>query len=32
MNADLRKKSKNCFEKDFFELMSNAVSEKIVKM
>ena len=31
MNNDLRKKTKNNFEKDFFKLMNYAVSREIMK-
>ena len=31
MNTDVRKKAKYGFEKDFFMLMNNAVSEKTMK-
>ena len=30
MNADLKKKAKNDFEKDFFKLVDNAVFRKII--
>ena len=32
MNTDIRKKAQNYFEKTFFELMNNAVLEKLWKM
>ena len=32
MKTDVRKKAKNDFEKDFFNLMNNAVLEKLWKM
>ena len=32
MNADLKKKAKNDFEKDFFKLVDNAVFRKIIEI
>ena len=31
MNTDLRKKAKSDFDKDFFKLMNNAISEKTIE-
>ena len=31
INTELRKKAKNYFQKDYFKLMNNALSEKIMK-
>ena len=32
MNADLKKKAKNDFEKDFFKLVDNAVFRKTIEI